>query len=42
MIQFIIPLLKAWIPIWNIYLIDIFCLGFLAFVGCFIHRILRR
>lgn len=38
----IIPLLESWLPIWNEYLVDVFALGFLAFVGCFIHYIFRR
>lgn len=42
MIDSIIQILESWLPIWSTYLIDIFCLGFLAFVGCFLHAVFRR
>ena len=42
MINFIIPLVKCWLPIWNEYLVYVFCMGFVAFVGCFIHYVFRR
>lgn len=42
MIQFIIPLIECFIPIWNEYLVYVFAMGFLAFVGCFVHYLVRR
>lgn len=42
MIQFVIPLVSSWLPIWEEYLVYAFCLGFIAFVGCFVHSLLRR
>lgn len=42
MIRYVIPLLESWMPIWNEYMVDVFCLGFIAFVGCFIHYVIRR
>ena len=40
--NYIIPLIESWLPIWNTYLVDLFVLGFIAFVGCFIHSLFRR
>ena len=42
MINYMIPLIESWLPIWNEYLIDVFCLAFIAFVGCFLHSLFRR
>lgn len=40
--NFIIPLIESWLPIWDAYLVDLFALAFIAFVGCFIHYLFRR
>lgn len=42
MIDYIIPIIVSWLPVWNTYLVDVFALGFLAFCGCFIHYLIRR
>lgn len=42
MLEFIIPLLASWLPVWNVYIIPLFCLAFIAFVGCFLRNLLRE
>lgn len=42
MMDYIIPIIQSWLPVWNAYLVDVFALAFVAFVGCFIHYLVRR
>lgn len=42
MIQNVIPLVKAWLPIWNEYLVYLLAGSFIAVVGAMLHFIFRR
>lgn len=42
MIPVMLPLVGAWLPLWEEYIVPIFALCFIAFVGSFIHFIFRR
>ena len=42
MIEFIIPLVVAWLPIWREYLVFYVAGSFVAVVGAFIHAFFRR
>lgn len=42
MIDYMIPLIEAWIPLWSEYLVYFFALGFLVFFGSFVHYLIRR
>lgn len=42
MLEFIIPILAAWIPFWNAYLLPYLAGWILVAIAAFIHCIFRR
>lgn len=42
MLQYIIPLVASWLPIWHEYLIFYFVGSFVAVFGAIIHSFVRR
>lgn len=41
MLNHIIAILNVWMPIWDVYLLPILCLCFVAFVPKFVYHIVR-
>lgn len=42
MIEYIVPLIEFFLPIWDNYLVYVFALGFISWVPCFILSFFRR